>query len=402
VASPQDREVWNKLRVDLYRRLLPRIQEQDQRSGAMGFTVHWDDPDPFWDSGDPLRVWDAIGATPLYQELFYVIEKMLGEDVEAIESLDALVDPLRCPVEFLPNIASSFGYKLEQKLDEAAQRAALLGLIDAYKSRGTFAGFKVFYRLLGFDLIRIVPLWKKDINEANNNYSSARYKTTSKSLVLGASGTSFAGRLPDFPIKPGTLRITAGGRVVRDEPPESMLNLGTLIGPGNETGTIDYTTGEYRVTLDVAGVPTATWEQILDEWPYHAARIDIEVNLSPTGIAPPEIDAEVVAGLLNRLEETRPVHVILRTLALVVELRDTVQPGASDKKVCASTRDDRRADSVREYLGDKATKGEDEMLVQHWNGADVVKEQNLEDRNAGVCSGDVLKIETVPGTVTFW
>ena len=395
-----DREVWNRLRVDLYRRLLPKIQEKDQASGTIGFTVHWDDPDPFWNSGDPKVVWNALGVTPVIQELFYVIEKFAGEDIEALEALDTLVDPLRCPVDLLPNIAASFGYRLEDKLDEKTKRIAVLGLVNAFKSRGTFAGFKVFYRLLGFDLIRVVPLWKKDVNEANNDYSAKQFRTTSKTLTLGASGTSFAGTLPDVPIKPGTLRIAAGGVVLRDEPPETMIEQGTIIGPGSESGTIDYNTGEYRLTLSAPAVPVATWEHILERWPYHAARIDIEVQLNPGGSVIPLVDAEAVDGLLNRLEETRPVHVLLRTLALIVDLDDEMTPAATDKAACVVQLDDRRSNSTREYILDAASVPSDEALLEY--GASPVREVHMEDHGAGPCPLDTLKIETIPGSVMWW
>ena len=54
----------NQLRVDLYRRLIPQIQQQDQASGAQGYVIHWNDPDAQWNKEDDIRsFWNAVGST---------------------------------------------------------------------------------------------------------------------------------------------------------------------------------------------------------------------------------------------------------------------------------------------------------------------------------------------------
>jgi hypothetical protein len=400
-----DREVWNRLRVDLYRRLLPRIREEDQRSGALGYVTHFDDPDAFWDSGDPSKAWDAIGLSPVIQELFYVLETMEGEDIQALESLDALVDPLRCPEKYLPALAASFGYALEERLPDEQKRAILLGLIKAFKARGTFAGFKIFYRMIGFEVIDVRPLFKKTVNEASNDYSSVRYATQAVTQPIGPMGVSqFAGMLADAPFKPGTLRFSAGGGVVIRDDPET----GALIGPTTESGSVNPKTGEFTLILaaPAATAVTAAYDKITEEWPYHAARIDLEISISPGGLVdPPLVDGESVEGILGRLDEVRPVHVLLRVLALIVEMADNFAPGATDKFGCRSMMIDARdglpfpATPGRYFqsMADQGVAGMDDLLIQHWNGADVVLEGHQDDRVAIVCPLDVLKIQTYDG-----
>ena len=87
----------NNLRVDLYRALIPQIQEEDQASQHVGQALHWNDPDAAWNGGRIIDVWNAIGLAPVYQTLFYVLETLEGEELDVLESMDALVDPFECP-----------------------------------------------------------------------------------------------------------------------------------------------------------------------------------------------------------------------------------------------------------------------------------------------------------------
>jgi hypothetical protein len=410
-----NREPRNANRLDLYRRLLPSIQEQDQASGAHGFSFHWDDPDSAWDDFASIEAaWDHIGLSPIYQELFYTLENRIGDDLAALESLDALTDPLRCPEEMLHRIAASFGYALERRLDEATKRAALIGLIDAFKARGTFGGFKVFYRLIGFEIINIYPLWKKAIHEEDGRYSRVRYITTPVTNPVGPAGVStFTGRLPDTPVKPHSLRFTdtgVGGVIVRDEE-------GSLIGPGGESGSIDYTTGDYtlNLTAPAIGAVQASYLKVTDEYPYHAARLDLEINISPGGVPIPLFDTAVLTSLFVRMEETRPIHVLLRTLSIVSELQDTFGAdgisGATDRAACVSARLDHR-DGVpfpgptgRDYLYilDMGTKAEDDLRVDHASSGTATVESNTDEILPIACPLDTLVIHRDDGPPdTFW
>jgi hypothetical protein len=385
-----NREPQNQLAVRLYARLLPLIQTQDQKSGAQGYISHWDDAAP-WDSGDPTDVWDAFGASPIIQELFYVLETLEGEDVQVLESLLDLVDPLKCPVELLPDIAASLGYKLADSLDEAARRVALIGLFDAYKSRGRRISFDVFFRLLGFRVFKISPLWKKDIHEENNDYSETQWETAPivGAPVGPAGNVTYTGRFADTPIRPTSLRITDTSDVIRDD------GRGGLLGPSIESGTINYESGDYVVSFAAAavGAVTADFDQITEEWPYHAARIDLELEVNPLGGAPPLIDLEFAKSLLSRIEEVRPIHVLVRKLGIIVALDDTMAPVATDQVACVTeARDDRAVIRTRDLL-DLATTSEDAAIVEEIVGGITTKMQVLfEEPTVAICPLDMLII----------
>jgi len=412
--SPDDRIGGpnNGLRVDLYRRLIPQIVEQDQKSGAQGFVLHWNDPDAQWNNpSDVNSVWNAIGLTPVIQTLFYVLETLEGEDLAILESLDGFTDPFTAPEALLGNIAASFGYRLKEGLDEDTKRVVVQGLFHAYKSLGQRVGFDVFYRMVGFEIIRVFPLWKVEVNEDQNRYSRVRFETSTISAEpVGPSGSSsYQTTLPDTPIQPGTLRITDGTLVLKDQPPgfrsEGLLTgiEAPIIGTGNESGTINYQTGELVLNFDAAttGAVTATFEQITSEFPYRAARMDIEILMNPVGTPIPLVDSEVLRSVLDRLDEVRPIHVLLRALTLAFENRDDVTPMATDKTGCITSLIDSRdpfgASPGREFLyviDESPAVAGDDLIIDHESGGTVTKDVIVEDKIDGfVCPGtDTLTI----------
>jgi len=413
----------NRLRIDLYRFLFSRVIEEDQESGAYGHIFHWDDPgDPEWDSGDPNDVWDRLGFSPVVQTLFYVLETMEGEDIGVIEDLSALVDPYTCPVDHLPLLAASFGYDLEESISEGEKRVVVAGIIDAYKVAGRWIGFKVFYRLAGFEVIHVYPLYKKRAHEEDGDYSRVRY---SASVVAGESigpggQTGYTGRLASTPVRPQSVRITDGATVVRDDPPTTPSGLmrGTtapLIGPNGETGMVDYSTGVFTLNFPspTVGAVTTDYERVDEEWPYHAARIDIEILLNPGGdlINPvPLVDAEVARNILSRAEESRPIHVLLRSLALVSELHDD-GPGASDQQACLTKLKDVRDGSLalsvpgRDYtymLDFVPDLAEDAGTIDEIVGGILARRTHLfEEQGRLACPMDALLIEGPPGGTVY-
>jgi hypothetical protein len=403
----------NKLRVDLYRRLIPQIAEQDQKSGAQGYVTHWNDPDAQWNKGDDIRsVWNALGLAPIIQTLFWVLETMEGEELAILESLDGLVDPFEAPEELLTDIAASFGYGLKESLDEETKRIVVQGLFHAYKGLGQRIGFDVFYRMVGFKIVKVYPLWKQAINEDLNRYSRDRYETTTITAepVGVVGGTSYRTVLADAPLVPGSLRITDGAVTLKDQPEGFvtdglvMATVVPLVGPGNESGSINYSTGELEVNFDgpTAGAVTADYERIDDEFPYRAARMDIEILMNPGGAPIPLVDTEVTRSILDRLDEVRPIHVLLRTLTLAFEIQDDVEPTATDAVGCTATLLDERdpfggapgLDAL--YFIDVGPEvPQDDLFIDHESGGAVTKDLVLEDSTDGfVCPGtDVLDID---------
>lgn len=146
---------------------------------------------------------------------------------------------------------------------------------------------------------------------------------------------------------------------------------GELFGADGETGTIDYETGEYRMSLSSAGVfpMTASYSWVEDSFPYQAARVDFEVSLIPiSSLESTIVDDGFVQQILNQIEEVRPIHVLLRTTAFVLPLEDTIDPMAHDLCGCCppSRMKDVRSDSLRYYFGDRGvTEVDDSTVIEH-------------------------------------
>lgn len=403
----------NQLRVDLYRRLIPQIAEQDQKSGAQGYVTHWNDPDAAWNKADDIRsAWNAIGLAPIIQTLFWVLETMEGEELAILENLDTLVDPFEAPEELLDDIAASFGYALKQDLDEATKRIVVQGLFHAYKSLGQRIGFDVFYRMVGFQIIKVFPLWKAAINEDLNRYSRERYETTTITAEpVGVAGlTAYVTRLADAPLVPGSLRITDGAVTLKDQPEGFvteglvMTTTAPIVGPGGESGTINYSTGDLTLNFDgaSAGAVTADYESITGEFPFRAARMDIEILMNPGGAPIPLVDTEVTRSILDRLDEVRPIHVLLRTLTLAFEIQETVEPTATDATACTTALLDARDPfdltpglNALYFIDVGPDVPQDDLFIDHESGGVVTKDLILEDATDGfTCPGtDVLDID---------
>lgn len=404
----------NNLRVDLYRMLIPQLQDEDQASSHIGSVLHWNDPDAAWNSGDLNSVWNAIGLQPVWQTLFYVLETLEGEELDVLESLESLVDPWECPESLLHDIAASFGYRLKQGVDEAAKRMIVAGLFHAYKSLGQFNGFKAFYRMIGFEVLRTFPLWKKNVIEGRGDYSRERYDTIPVTAEpVGLAGTqAFLTNLSAPPIKPGTVRFADGGTVVARDLPSSHAgeglvesSAGEIITAAGSVGTINYLTGAVRFDLGApaVGAVSADYAQIVEEWPYHAARLDVEILMNPGGMVIPITDAEVLGDILTRMDEVRPIHVLLRVITLAFEIPDGMSPVASDATACAQILKDTRdgygamPGSNTTYMLDQGPAAEDSSLSieERVAGVTTVYRQELEDRTGFVCPLlDVLVIDT--------
>jgi hypothetical protein len=220
--------------------------------------------------------------------------------------------------------------------------------------------------------------------------------------------------LGDPAIVPGSLRITDGSVVLKDQPPgyaPDGLVVGAtapIIGPGVESGQINYQTGELVVDFGApsAGPVTASYLQVSDEFPYRAARMDIEILMNPGGIPIPVVDSEVSRSLLSRLDEVRPIHVLLRALTLAFEITDEVNPMATDETGCtAQLRDTRQPGELSGipfpgldalYVLDQGPNvGQDDLFIEHESGGAVTTDVLLEDRLDGFqCPGnDLLDID---------
>jgi hypothetical protein len=102
-------------------------------------------------------------------------------------------------------------------------------------------------------------------------------------------------------------------------------------------GTIDYVQGTFFVTFTaaVAGPTSAAYQYTVDPHPFVAARVDLDVYLVPlTGGDTPVVDDNFLAHVLETIEDVRPIHILVRILALVMVVDDSVDDMATDDVCC--------------------------------------------------------------------
>lgn len=386
----------NNLPVDLYKLLLPDIKEEDQKTGTMAYLDFWDTPEAEiteWDQEVPfVAVWDRIGLKPVLQRLFWCLETQEGRMLEELRAMEDLIDPDTCPARFLPYMAASLGFDLPDSMSEAERRVTIKGLVAAYKQRGTPISWKVFFRMVGYRVM-FYPLWKKAYAEDQDRYSQERYAATTPfgPLVI----TAFTPSLPQAPLKPTSILITDGTETFRDD------GKGGLVGGLGGTGTVNYLTGAINVNFyppGPVGPISLTAETVDDEYPYHAARVDLDFFLVPlSGAPPPDVDDEFVKNVLRHLDEVRPIHVILRTFNLVMPIEELLEDFASDGGCCGpSLGVDHWTSKEMFYVGDVGPVGKDGgMLIERDDGS---KQQCMEDVTPFVnpLSGDPLVITSSP------
>lgn len=393
----------NNLRADLYTKLLPAILEEDLGTGVNSFIHFWGDPMRWGDDA----LWGELGLLPVLKNLFYAIEKEETADLVEIDGITDLVDPDRCPIQFLDAMARSLGHPMEDNLTEAGRREAIKSIINLYKSRGRRISWQVFYRMLGFT-VNTIPLWKKDIYEEDEQYSTIRYVTSDVlGEILGTPGlTDYSGLLASPPIRPGSLRIQVDGKVFRDDGNRLSQNFGQLVTNDGSTGSINYATGRYQISLSSAATTNvvAEYATITNEFPYHAARVDLEVlfYLDDPLIGP--LDTHFLERVLQRLEIVRPVHVVVRLVIFVLDIPETLDDFVTDGLRCGpSLGKDVRDTEYRMYAADLVCSGEDNGLLVETTGATTEKDLKADDLFIVATNPDLLKIEYSDGQPTeYW
>jgi len=96
---------------------------------------------------------DKLKTRPLYRYLSSLIEGGYSEVIKDINNLLDLVDPEKCPEEFLPYLCRSFGLEYFEDIDPIYQRRFLLNIGEIIKRRGTHSCIRFLVRVLtGLDV----------------------------------------------------------------------------------------------------------------------------------------------------------------------------------------------------------------------------------------------------------
>lgn len=402
-----DKRLTNNLRVELYKLLFPKIIEEDHKGGVESYINFWDDPLIKWDDG---ALWDELGVVPVIKNMFFAIEQEESRDLEFVDKLTDLIDADKCPEDFLDVMARSLGYPLEEGLEEAEKREVVKSIVHLHKSRGREVSWEVFYRMMGWE-IQAIPLWKKKIFEDNDDYHTERYRTEEvENEQIGVAGSQYYdGFLTQAPVKPGSVRIKVDGKVFRDDGNRFGTNYGTLIAGDDSTGTVNYATGEYHIELENVSSTDVfvDYHRVTEEFPYKAARVDLEFYIFLDDSKDTHTFTQATINrLLERVEEVRPIHVLLRLIILVLDAPEEVNDFATDGIVCGPRmgKDVRQAE-YRFYAADSGLDSKDstfEINKLNLSGADD-KIRILSER-VGICpTADKLTIEFDNGSPTqYW
>lgn len=95
------------------------------------------------------RDMDSLQLTyPLKRYLSSLIEGGYAEVLKDTTGLMDLVDPEKCPSEFLPYLCESFGLEYFEDINDSYQRKFLLNIGEIIKRRGTYACIRYLVRVL--------------------------------------------------------------------------------------------------------------------------------------------------------------------------------------------------------------------------------------------------------------
>jgi hypothetical protein len=362
----------NHLPVDLYGRLIPAIIREDIKTGVYSNITFWDDPLFVWDEG---KFWDEIGLLPVIKNLYYGIEQEETHDEMEISKLTDLIDPDRCPLKFLRNLSESFGYPLDTSKPEIEQREIVKSIVALNKTRGTPISWTAFYRTLGIK-VNPIPLYKKNIHESNNQYSRHRYTTEkiTKEVLATMGSAEYTGFFAKLPIKPGSVFVYSSDYSLRDIGNSLDEKYGSLLGQ-NCSGKINYATGKFSLSFTSATTEDVKtdYEHITDEFPYSAARIDLDVYFAAHEDSSEFLTTKLLDKIIAMAEEVRPIHVLLRLVVLALLPEDIVNDFATDSVSCGQLiAMDPRDDNYRAYPVDGVPLNQDEILILTKNNEEKI------------------------------
>jgi phage tail-like protein len=120
----------------------------------------------------------------VYQEDFFAMrftaafDDVLAPAISTLDCLDAFVDPLLTPPDFLEWLAGWVGALLDERAPESRRRALVAGAVDLHRRRGTVAGLQAHLEVLTGGRVEIVDsggtAWSGTPNSALPGQSSPR------------------------------------------------------------------------------------------------------------------------------------------------------------------------------------------------------------------------------------
>jgi phage tail-like protein len=99
------------------------------------------------------RDYDAKLKYPLKRYLECIVTGAFKPTLDLISSMLLLLDPEKCPIQYLPYLCQSFGVTYHPEVEERFQRKYLKNIIEIYKRKGTHSIIAFIAReIVGFEV----------------------------------------------------------------------------------------------------------------------------------------------------------------------------------------------------------------------------------------------------------
>lgn len=359
--------VDNGWRTKLYEKIIPLFIEEDQKHGVYGVNKFWNDPLTKWNDG---TLWNATGLKPIIQNLFFAVEYSFDKNLKLIDDILDIVNPDKAPERFLDLMAISLGFPFpNMEWSVERKRAFIKSIAYLNKIRGTHLSWEIFFKIQDVK-INPIPLHKKDLFEDQDRYSRTQYVTNeiTNELLANSGSASYVKYLQNVPVLPGTVRLNIGTEVLRDIGNRKSNGFGDIISKDGVVGTINYANGKISLNFETTTTSDilVTYRIITDEFPYKAARVDLEFFYipDPNSEFGGPVNATLINKILSRVEEVKPIQVLIRALVIVSSLEDNIEKFASDSTRCGSNvGKDVREDDFRLFLVDQLKTREKSFLI---------------------------------------
>lgn len=297
--------------------------------------------------GDIIHFLDPDNVVAFFTEM---VDTERVVQTNTVQSILNLLDPDTCPTEYLPYLAATIGYRLEADDPEILQRAQIKSAVAWYKEKGMISAFELLFITLGYT-VSIYPLWFNKQGVSAFPSSDPRQQSpwdidpTNLGVVrsvhlvpLADTYTATISLTSPVPSPVVGTYVTLNGNSVRVASTGTVINgfTSSLTVVSDTSSYIIVSVGDSFLGTTVSGfsqpnllIDDQPTEQLRQDWlskhgndlwrPH--ARIDILLETVPGRTIPP-ITQQKLDDLLQRMEEVRPVHVLVRGIFTSIPFND--------------------------------------------------------------------------------
>jgi len=290
---------------------------------------------------------DVTGDLESYLE---VVTFTLDEMDELVTKFVEIFDVEKCEAQYLPLIAKTLGYPLDERDREEDQRQQLRRAVDWYRRKGLHESFRILFYSLGY-IANLIELWTEDyvtFKRYPGTWIPSVFAATAYGTTAGTLGITNATRNLRVSIdgsQPITISLTVGEGLdtnavaaeidaeINQVGGDCFVDSGTLVIKSRVSGESSFVsiTQSDNSAHTVLGFSLGTFRGIdytipddLDillenggKW-YKTPHFGIEIFSIKDYVR----DADEVEYLRGRLELVRPVHTVLEFLTYLKSVAD--------------------------------------------------------------------------------